>query len=724
MKTSCHVLSILLACLISTPTQAETEPLSSSELLEQAEQFRAQNKWEEALDVLRGVVDRASEDRRAAAEAQYRIGHYLLDMALPEQAEEELGEVIVTFSDQADLVGGARLMRLYAILFQGRDAEAIDAAWVLVQDEGVGLGARASGYVLLVSAYRRQDAFEEALSALDELDKIESRPETLTPKAQGRLARGEILLQKADHALATAVLEGLADDTAHYDPQIRNWARIRLAEVLTHESKFAEAHAACEAVLTDHATGRANDEQAGWALMWKARARMFANEVSALADAPEPALVAAALALESGHPTLAYAAYYLLGEIYARLSAEADRLVKEGQGIYAASPVASIVEDTRREQNYVHEGEGGPLMVQAMEHYRAAMELAGQFNLGHDEDARARHQCASLMRHLGMRDRAIATLRVGIRDPSQLSDAEGHLASAIGSYLEGADAEAWYLYLSNPAAHHDPTEQHVVSFFETTPGGPSSTVLSDLSGRHLRLAQFYQRAENYDEARTWFESALSLASSARRQGEALYGMVISLSSQADQLRQNRVPAAVDDLLAVAAGYAPLVENAWVAAARDGTPEDMHDAIKQILFAYRAAHAPGEAVAAGKRFLASLQEASQSADVAWRVQYAYAEYMLTMAMAWNRCYSEAINAALDLDQKYASSDHPLMQEVRAFALLVAAGCHAYLNQPTQGLLLLDQLEARAPGRYAEGIQEFRGLLERPRSEDVIDIQCSD
>lgn len=88
-----------------------------------------------------------------------------------------------------------------------------------------------------------------------------------------------------------------------------------LAETLTHESDFTGVDRACDAILADRSTGWATEAQATWALLWKARSRMSASSLEMLADAPELARMAAALAVESGPPGLTYESHCVLGEI-------------------------------------------------------------------------------------------------------------------------------------------------------------------------------------------------------------------------------------------------------------------------------------------------------------------------------------------------------------------------------------------------------------------------
>ncbi len=125
--------------LASVPAHADEPPPSSTlaERLTQAESLSTQNKWEEALTVLREVVSRKAEDPALAAEAQCRLGRYRLLMALPKEAEEELRAVASQFPDQTEVVNWSRFFLIDALAFQSNEEGALEVARALVSDQTV-----------------------------------------------------------------------------------------------------------------------------------------------------------------------------------------------------------------------------------------------------------------------------------------------------------------------------------------------------------------------------------------------------------------------------------------------------------------------------------------------------------------------------------------------------------------------------------------------------------
>ncbi len=707
---------ILLVGVVSLlglkPTQVcaddDPAPPTIAELLQQAADLKAQGQWDQALEALAQVVARAEEDRPSAALAQARRGQYRLEMAMLAEAEEELLKVAQQFPDQSEAINWARLFLIDTYRFQTRPDQAEAAGQALLSDPSALPIQHAWCRVKLGSLFSELQRLDDAIAVLEGLDFITLPDGDVGPLVSGQFHRAEILMKRGARVEAIPLLEQVVTmATGDVHAPTRNWARVRLAEALTHQARFGEALAACEAVLADHAAGKADDVQAVWALVWKSRSRMFTNETSAVVEAMEPARMASALAIESEHADLAYEANLLLGEVYSRLSRDADRLVRQGNGAYAASPVAAVVDETRRAQNYLHEGEWGPLLVEAMEHYGTAMNLAAQAQLGHDKEAAARLEYARRMHHLGMAGRAIATLRMGIRDPAHLSAADGALAQCIGEFLEPAEAEAWQQYLIDPVANADPTGSYVQAEFAAPAPGPSTTLVSNVSGRLYWLGRFYLHQSRFPEAIEKFQEAEAAAATAGQRAEAKLGQVRAYRSQAHALRQsgNRDQAR----LAMMYGYqvAGSAVPDWLEVALTGSEGDAHYATEKAVFGYGMLQRRDEALQTAEEFLTQLILAQAEPS-----KVAFAHYMKMQVLAWNKRFQEAIDLALQIDSEHADSPRAVVERIRVAALLRAAGYYARIGQAGAGHALLDTIQARHPtGEFDDSVDSFRSVVQR-------------
>jgi len=562
--------------MIVSPRHASgAEPSTLTELLDEAEALRVQGKWDEAIATLEDVVDRRQEDEALAATAQIRIGQYYLASGQPTFAEQAFQEAIDQFPDQREAQFKGRLYTIDALVAQQQLDEAMIDAQELLSNPSLTaeetMWTRVKRAEIKIAAGRRETAIEDLNDALTTLGETTAEP--------------------------------------------HNWARVRLAELYTHEGRFSKADQACESILTDQAEGRATDRQAIWALIWKARSRMFTNDLTPLTEAPEPARMAVALANESNQPDLAYEAQYLLGEIYGRLAVQAHRLVKEGQAIYEASPVAPIVEETRREQNYIHNGTGGPLMVKSMDHFGAAMNLALEFRLPGDKHDQARLQYATHMRNLGMGDKAIATLRLGIPDPAHMTESQAQVAQRIGEFLPAEEAEAWQRYLLDPAAHADPTAALVQQEYGVDPAGPSTISVSRPYLGHFWLGKLYRQQGKWREAMVEYEMA---AAATERPVERLNALTERVRAASEI--KNR-----PELLQLANQVAWEWEAVVFEAER---PEDAHYAIHRISYLYETLGFHDRMFAALENLLASIsptEQPSRSLFARSRLMHEYVEY---------------------------------------------------------------------------------------------------
>ncbi len=694
------------------PAQVRAEeqsvPPTLAELLQQAADLKAQSQWDRALEALAQAVTRAEEDRPSAALAQVRLGQYRLEMALLPQAEEELLKVAQQFPDQSEAINWARLFLIDTYRFQTKPDQAEAAGQALLSDASALPIQQAWCRVKLGSLLSELQRLDDAVAVLEGLDFITLPQADFGPLVAGQFHRAEILMKRGAGVEAAPLLHqviSMAAGDTH--APTRNWARVRLAEVLTHQSRFDEAIQACDAVLTDHAAGRADDRQAIWALVWKSRSQMLSNQVASMAEAPAAARMAVALAVESSHPDLGYESHCLLGEVYSRLSSEADRLVKAGGSAYVSSPVAQLVEEARRAQNYVHEGEWGPLLVEAMDHYGTAMTLARDSRLGQDREAAARLQYATRMRHLGMGSKAIATLRIGIADPARLTNAEGPLAQAIGSLMDREQAEAWHVYLIDPQRHADPTASIVAAEFGTPAPAASGQPTTDQFGRFYWLGRLYLEQSRFAGAIEKFQMAEGAATTAGQRAEAKLGQARAYRGQAHALRLNgnRDHAR----LSMMHGYqvAGSAVPDWLEVAMTGSEGDAHYATEKAVFGYGIFQRREEALQTAEEFLTRLILAQAEPS-----KVAFAQYMKLQALAWNSRFEEAIDLAFQIDSEHADSPRAVVERIRVAALLRASGYYARIGQAEAGHNLLDTIQARHPtGEFDESLHSFRAVIQR-------------
>lgn len=702
------LLVVTIALLIrahpgASPAQAQDPPPmpTTAAQLAQAAQLKDQKKWEDALTILRQVATRRAEDEAAAAQAQLRLGQYLLQMALPAQAELELRRVLVDFPNDRDAVDAARLFLSDALAFQGQNDLATQEARSLAEDASAVLVLRGWAFVRWAGLLRRDGQLDEAVTVLDQLSTLPWPLADKGPQIEGGILQARILVDRQHFGPAAEALEQVITfATADAYAQQRNWARVFLAEVLLNLSAHSRVRQVTDDIIADHAARKADDLQAVWALILKSRSRMFTNETSAVVGALEPARMAAVLAIESGRADLAFEANLVLGEVYSRLSRDADRLVRQGDGAYAASPVAAVVDETRRAQNYVHEGEWGPLMVQAMDHYRTAMNLAEQFNAGPDRRDKARLEYAACIRHLGMRDKAVAVLRLGIPDPAQMTDTGNKLAQAIGLFLDAHKAEAWYAYLGDPLSHPDPTAAIVEAEFGTTASLPSGEPITNQFERWLWLGRFYQNQKRWEQAATMYEQALG--ASRRTYDRALaqdgiaccrYGLAIE-TSDADLRRRRKLSAILTATRAV---------TEWNAVVLEVKGDKTHWPIERAIDILWDT--------------AQYQEATDLAEhLAYRVdpvtdprQAAFALMKLSEVYLGRSCWEQAANAARAVWDRFADTNDAVVQEICIHAMFIAELAFANLGDFESARSVLDTLEHKWPEKLAHAISQKRASL---------------
>jgi len=130
---------------------------------------------------------------------------------------------------------------------------------------------------------RFREAEEPLLASVALRTELQDRSgESLTKMGLGRVARGLGRLEEADRILADALALARRTGSAHYT----NWGLLEIAQLRHDCGRFAEAEAlASEAI--ECWRGRQDTRDMGWALAFRARARLELGDARGLEDARE-----------------------------------------------------------------------------------------------------------------------------------------------------------------------------------------------------------------------------------------------------------------------------------------------------------------------------------------------------------------------------------------------------------------------------------------------------
>jgi len=628
------VLSIVLGLLFIIPAAIhgeETGGPTPAEQLRQAEQLRKDLKWDAAIPLLREVVNRRTEDPDSAAMAQARLGKCLMEIGYASEAEVELQYVDLEFGAQREAIEWSQLYLTE-----------------LMQRRGDLVGAETSAQTLLSTA---------------------STPEVL---AWARLKLAEIPLFRNSASQAVAALEeAIATATPDY-PEPANWGRVRLIQALGAAWSFDRTKAVCDAVVADHATGMATDEQVALALLCRGRALIQSRDY-------EQAIAPLEMAIGAGgdrHPELAQQADFALGEA------------------------------ARNDDD--HEA--------ALAYYYSAFERATSAELPDSTIDWARLQVGSEMRNLGMRERGIAWLRMGIEDPADLSETDRLLAERLASFLTDEEAETWQHYMLSPAQGVDPTGAFVRAEFGEGAPPPSSVVVNRPFRRLYWLGRLYLDQSRYDEALGTFEQAKSYAQSSVQQAEALVGQLKVFGSQAEEMREQGQRKEAYKFCRSKRTLAEQTTEMWLEIAMSGSAGDAHYAIEEAIMALRALRLNKDALRAADRFVDELT--NHGAD---RSKIAFARLFRARALGlWNYRPAEAAKAALELADELSADDDLNLETICVHSLLDACLYHAGAGEPFAGLAILDEVKETYPGKYTDWIEFER----RKVSDNYLSIDGSD
>jgi len=610
------------------------DPPPLSDLMAQAEDLRNQLRWDEAIAKLREIVSRAEEDRSLAARAQTRIGKFLIDQGKLDEAEAELALVNQMFADQPEGRGWAALRQIDIIQRRG-DLDGVEtAAQSLANDTNV--------------------------------------PQKF--RVWARVKSAEVPIVKGDQLAMIPVLEQIIAENKDTTPEPVNWARIDLVYVLTDKVKWDHAVRVADEVITDHAAGKATDEQAAFALLWKSRALERSERFD---EATDPAQMAAGLAL-GRYPHVAYEVEYHLGQIYQR----------QGSGLKTG---------------------WGALHIAAMNHYGQALAIAESAGLSAEKADYARMRYAGEMRHLGMLEKSLAWLRMGIEDPARMTLKDQQLAQQIAKYIAGQSelAEAWQHYLNDPANEPDPMQVFVLKEFSQESSPASSTVLHT-SIRRRWLGEFYIKQRRYEEAVQSYLSAVTEAVEEPNRAHALSGLTQAYAKRAARLTRQRAAAEAQAMRDLAYQTAGQAAEMWIQLAKSGTDAESHAAIEKAVRAYGAVYRTEESLRVAQRLCTELASGSES-------KRAFADYMLMQALFWSGDRAGAVAAAQALDDTYGNSDRSDVQDICRAALVRASAYYVHLGDPQTGIQMLDYVENRYPDTRGEWIEHYKAFCEKAVTE---------
>lgn len=648
--------------VIQARAQAPDEgAVPAAELLVSAEQLMTERKFDEALDALREAIGQKDEDPSSAAMAQYRLGEYLgyiKEYSKDKQhwlsvVESELRKVAVDFPEQTEAVNLSRVKLVDALLGQGKLAEAKDFAQTLLDT---------TQDFPYYQAWARLKLVEVSL--------------TFGPGTEGY----EI---NAAQMAAISELDQLITFAGIWNPEVANWARIRLQATLIATFQFDFVSGICGDVLFDHSAGLASDKQAAWALVLEATAYERQDRYEEAIESLELAIGVA----NPNHLDLVYRSEDDLRRIRRKM---VDEFYKAGESALFGEPqdITSAQTNFELAQEYALEADGYLL-------------------------EQSRMHLARIAHRVGEVDRAIAWWRLAVPDPNKMAGGGIEAADVIAWLFRGeknqpAQEEAWRLYLLDPEKHEDPTAPIVAAELSdyVIPAASSDPPAGRISERLSALGRLYNREGRFDEAETTFEQALEAAVTNRQRGEALFGLVTSVAMTAKQLGKGSQSDEAQALYAEARGYAAQATELWLQVTLHNHRTDAHYATEQALYGWARVKDYTQALATAERFLAELGPDAEVSKIA------FAEYMRVRALAWNKRYVEAAQAGMALKQQFAPHDNDgRVRTICAASLIRAAGYYSHAGDPQTGLDVLDTVDRLYPHQHTDWVVTWRERITR-------------
>ncbi len=219
--------------------QAENEALSKSTFNGAAHGLRARillrlDKPEQALAEFE-AYHRENPDAPHSAHNLLEWGGVLLELNRPNEAISVLNELIKHHPRSPESTE-ARLWLGKNLVLLGRRTEALPHLQGLTMDMRIDEAYRARAWFTLAEAYTADTNFSEAISALQQVEKLALDRRLIT---HCKLMRGKLLVQSDKEEEGIALLRKTAQD--HHDSPLVSKAQLDLAELFLKNERFEDA---------------------------------------------------------------------------------------------------------------------------------------------------------------------------------------------------------------------------------------------------------------------------------------------------------------------------------------------------------------------------------------------------------------------------------------------------------------------------------------------------
>ncbi|MGQ9591136.1 MAG: hypothetical protein ACUVYA_12680 [Planctomycetota bacterium] len=635
-------------------------PEDSRALLEQASKLKEAGDWHACLETLQAVVDRAAEDRASAALARCRRGECYLAMARPAEAEEEFSKVGKDFPEETETVLWAAVGLVSARHFQGKFDEAlrayeeVDRAW-------------AEGRATAIQ--KAWATFQAGCVAISKRDpdralRLFAQVRTLPlsdrgPVVQADLKRAEVHIGRAEYALAVPILRAVLEEPA--SPEVRTWARIRLAEALHQSYQYSASGEEAEKVLAEKDSGAVTDEQLAWGAIWKAKST---SPFWGVTEDRTPAnVLEEALALPDVPPALRFEVLMELGRFL---------------------EVAGELEKAR-------------------DAYGRALEAALEKKLPERREDYARLRLAGGLAELERKDEALAVLRMGLRDPNPPESSDREIARRIHDLLEGDERLEWREYLAVPDFRPDPTARAVSAVYAV------QAPPVEAAGEKLRYESLLWGVEGgfSGEDASTLEAAYQALEGAP--GDEERARVLAKITELEVRRAKEARSSEEKKEAETCMRKAAKDLAAVCArlVRDGAAGTAHWASVQAIEGCKKANVPLEAIRFAREAVAALDPERELAKYAFLKLHLlglidtytqktdYAELAAEARAVWEACRGKADATIENLGDS---------------ALMFTVYYLEHAGDKTAARDLLEEFEARCAEKYAEHIRLFHERLD--------------
>jgi tetratricopeptide (TPR) repeat protein len=526
--------------------------------------------------------------------------------------------------------------------------------------------AQFKGRLFTIDARRALGQFDQAMAAAADLlshPGLTAEEMTWTAVKRAEVGLTAMYFGKGPRAPVINELNQLLAGNTGDTSEPHNWARIRLSELLYHDRRFDQSIIEAEKVVADFNQAKATDEQASWALFWKGCCQIDAGS-------PEQAVTTlqSAYGLASGkHPYIACTSGLRLAMAH------------------------------RASQHH----------SAALTGFTTALNDAIGHNLEESLQDQARLEVGTAFDDLNMRNRAIAWLRKGIEDPSEMDETDGQLADQIAGYMTGPEKEAWRLYLVSPVDRDDPTSPYVESEFNEQPSHASNANVTRASIRLCWLGDFYLEQKQYDQAIQAYQDAMASAATAEDRTRSGIGQLRAMRRLAFRLYyktgDRRTARQLEEQAATLT--ASLMPD-WIEIVLTGSVGDAHYAVEQAAHSYGMWQRNSEALSAVEQIIQQLELAD-----AEDVRMGFARYIKMQVLAWLEMHHEAIVLSEQIDADYQGSGNPVLENIRVSAMIRASRYYAKVGQAEQGESILNSIRSEHPeGTFDEALDKFTDLIQ--------------